>query len=169
MMFRSCSCEKELAQALKAGHWPDGCGRELRAHVETCASCNDFVLVTQAFQQARGESVSVPEVQSPGLLWWRAQLRNRNAAAKKISAPITIAQIFAWLVTLLSMAALVATQYRHGLRWEAWWSEFAPSRAFHAAALAAARFDWNFLLLAPSLGMLVLLSGVVVYLVSAKQ
>jgi hypothetical protein len=171
MMFRSCSYEKEVAEALKSGHWPDGCGRELRGHVETCGSCSDFVLVTEAFQRARTESVSSQESlpTSPGFLWWRAQLRSRNEAAKKISTPITIAQIFAWLVTLLSMAILVASQYRHGLRWEGWWSELAPSHAFHAASLAAERFDWSFLLLAPSLGALVLLSGVVVYLASAKQ
>ena len=34
MTFRTCSYEKELTQALKDGHWPQGCGPELRAHVE---------------------------------------------------------------------------------------------------------------------------------------
>lgn len=56
MTFRTCSFEKELAQALKDGHWPEGCGPELRAHVHTCGNCSDLVLVTQTFRQARGES-----------------------------------------------------------------------------------------------------------------
>ena len=44
--------EKEVTQALKSGHWPEGCAPELRAHVEACADCSDQVLVTRAFQQA---------------------------------------------------------------------------------------------------------------------
>jgi hypothetical protein len=169
MTFRSCSCEKEVMQALKAGHWPDGCDRELRAHVETCSRCSDLVLVTEVFQNARSESVHEMPAVSPGLLWWRAQLRNRNTATKKMSAPITIAQIFAWLVTVLSMAVLAASQYRHGLRWQAWWSEFSPSHALHSFLVASSKLDWSFVLVAPSLAVLVLLSGIVVYLVSAKQ
>ena len=169
MTFRSCSCEKEVMQALKAGHWPDGCDRVLRTHVEACSRCSDLVLVTEAFQSARIESVHEMPAVSPGLLWWRAQLRNRNTATKKMSAPITIAQIFAWLVTVLSMAVLAASQYRHGLRWQAWWSEFSPSHALHTFLGGVSKLDWNLVLVAPSLGALILLSGVVVYLVSAKQ
>jgi hypothetical protein len=174
MTFRSCSCEKEVMQALKAGHWPDGCDHELRAHVENCSRCSDLVLVTAVFHQARAESVQEVLAVSPGLLWWRAQLRNRNEAAKKVSAPITVAQIFAWLVTMLSMVVLAASQYRHGLRWQVWWSEFSPSHALHSFLTAASKLDWNLVsltsgLVAPSLAALILLSGVVVYLVSAKQ
>jgi hypothetical protein len=169
MMFRSCPYEKEVMQALKAGHWPDGCDRELRAHVETCASCSDLVLVTGIFQQARIESVREAQPGFAGLLWWRAQLRSRNLATQKISAPITVAQIFAWLVTLLSMVVLVASQYRHGLHWASWWSELTPSHTLHALLLAASKLDWNLVLVAPSLGALILLSGVVVYLVTARQ
>jgi hypothetical protein len=169
MIFRPCPYEQNVTQALKAGHWPDGCDRELRAHVEACSSCGDLVLVAGVFQQARIESLGETQPGFAGLLWWRAQLRSRNVAAKKMSAPITVAQIFAWLVTVLSMAVLVASQYRHGLHWESWWSELAPSHALHALSLAAAKLDWNLVLMAPSLGILILLSGVVLYLVSARS
>jgi hypothetical protein len=56
MTFRTCSFEKELTQALKDGHWPQGCGPELRAHVDGCSNCGDLVLVTETFQRARSES-----------------------------------------------------------------------------------------------------------------
>jgi hypothetical protein len=168
MMFRSCSCEKEVMQALKAGHWPDGCDRELRAHVEMCSSCGDLVLVTEAFQRARIESTQEVDPGSARLLWWRAQLRSRNVATKKVSAPITVAQIFAWLITSLGAIALVASQYRQGLHWASWWSGLTLSHALHALSLAAAKLDWNLVLVAPSLGVLILLSGVVLYLVSAR-
>ena len=75
MTFRTCSYEKELTQALKDGHWPQGCGAELCSHVDACGNCSDLVLVPQTFQRARGESERVAACGSPSLLWWRAQLR----------------------------------------------------------------------------------------------
>ena len=168
-MFRSCPFEKEITQALTAGHWPDACGPELRAHVATCANCGDLVLVTEAFQRARVESAQETQPGSAGVLWWRAQLRSRNAATRKMSAPLAAAQIFAWLVTLLGTVAFVASQYRHGLHWASWWSELAPAHAFHEFSVAAAKLDWSLVLLAPSLGALLLLSGVVLYLVSERS
>ena len=73
MTFRTCSYEVELTQALKDGHWPQGCGTELRAHVDGCGSCRDLVLVTQAFQGARRGSEQLVPSGSASLLWWRAQ------------------------------------------------------------------------------------------------
>jgi hypothetical protein len=175
MTFRACSYEKELAQALKDGHWPQSCGEELRAHVNECGKCGDLILVTQTFQGARRESERVasadcsPSLLSPSLLWWRAQLRRRNAAADRVSRPITIAQTFAWLVTLLVGVVFVASQYRHGLRWMSWWSELALGRALHLLSNGVGQAGWNPLLVISGFGVLALLSGVVVYLASEKS
>jgi len=169
MTFRTCSRENELTRVLKDGHWPHGCGPDLRTHVDICASCSDLVLVTQTFQNARSESDLVVPVGAPGLLWWRAQLRRRNAAAERVAWPITIAQTFAWVVTALVGIVFVASQYRHGLRWASWWSEFVPSRTFHFLLTVSTRADWNPLLLISGFGMLALLSAVVIYLASEKS
>lgn len=155
--------------ALKAGHWPGGCDRDLRTHVETCAGCRDMVLVTMTFQQARAEALGNLQTVSPELLWWRAQLRRRNAAAERISQPLTIAQIFAWLVSLLVAAAFLASQYRHGLRWASWWSEVADSRTFHSWLLASVGLERNILLLVAALGTLAVLSGVALYLAAERE
>lgn len=168
MIFRTCSCEKEVAQALKEGHWPDGCTRELRAHVAACANCADLVLVTQAFQCTRSESARESSAGSSGLLWWRAQLRRRNAATEQISRPLTIAQTFAFIVTALVGIGFAASQYQHGLRWGAWWSEATLSRLLHLLSLASTTPGGNLVLLVPGLGALALLGGLVVYLVSEK-
>lgn len=169
MTFRSCPYEKEVARALKDGHWPDGCTAELRAHVASCGSCGDLVLVTQAFQEARNESAHQPSSGSPSLLWWRAQLRRRNAASEQINRPITIAQTFAFIVTVLVAIAFVATQYQHGLRWGTWWSEAVVWRALHSLSIGSALLETRLLLLVPSLAALALLGGLVVYLVSEKS
>ncbi len=165
MMFRACQYEKEVTQALKSGHWPEGCAPELRAHVEACADCSDQVLVTQVFQQARAQSIHESPAGSPSLLWWRAQLLRRNAATEQMSRPIAIAQIFALVMNILVAVVFVVSQYNHGLRWASW--GIAPERLAHLFSLGVA--DWNFALLIPCFGLLIVLSGMVVYLVSEKQ
>lgn len=170
MIFRTCSYEKEVTQALKNGHWPQGCGPELRAHVDACDTCRDLVLVTRTFLSARRESEHSVPCGSPSLLWWRAQLRRRNTATDRVSRPITIAQIFAWLVTVLVGVGFVLSQYRHGLHWASWWSELTPPlRAFHLLLpIGLGQVDWNLLLLISSFGVLVLLSAIVVFLASER-
>jgi hypothetical protein len=169
MMFRTCSHEKELTQALKDGHWPQGCGPELRAHVNACTNCSDLVLVTQTFERARSESERAAPCGSPSLLWWRAQLRRRNTATQCISRPITIAQTFAWLVVVLVGAVFVVSQYRHGLRWASWGAEIFPARPSHLLSAGTGLGEWNLVLLISGLGVLALLSALVVYLVSEES
>jgi hypothetical protein len=165
--IRTCSYETELAQALHAGHWPDGCTPDLRTHVERCRNCRELVRVTQAFQQARGQSGTTVPADWAGLLWWRAQLRRRNAANQRASRPISIAQSFALLVNLAVAIVFVAGQYHHGLRWASWWPAPELARLLHRFDIAP-RLDGNGWLIC-SIGMLALLSGLVVYLVWEKS
>ena len=171
MTFRACAYEKELTRALKDGHWPKGCGPELRAHVDACSNCSDLVLVTQTFQQARSEAERSAPCGAPSLLWWRAQLRRRNAVTERVSRPITIAQIFAWFVIVFGGVIFVASQYRHGLRWAWWWSDLTPLRTLRLLSISSGSglFDTNLLLMMSSFGALALLSVLVVYLASEKS
>jgi len=166
--IRTCSCETELAQALKAGHWPDGCTPELRTHVEICRSCDDLVLVTQAFQNARSESCAAVPDNLANLLWWRAQLRRRNVANERTSRPISIAQSFALFINLAVAIVFAIWQYHHGLRWASWWSELEVSRVLHLFDIGS-MLDGNLVPLICSIGMLAFLGGLVVYLVSEKS
>ena len=142
---------------------------ELRVHVENCASCSDLVLVTQTFQRARSESERVALSGSPSLLWWRAQLRRRNAATERVSRPVTIAEIFAFVVYVFVGVVLVASQYRHGLKWSSWLAEITPSRAFHFLSVGSGQVDSNLLLLLFGFGVLSLVSILVVYFASEKS
>jgi len=168
MMFRTCMYDIEVRQALKDGHWPAGCAPELREHVESCADCRDLVLVTEAFQLARTHSAHEgPEIS--GLLWWRAQLQRRRTAAEQVNRPLTVAQVFAWVVSLFMGIAFAVSQYHHGLQWSSWWSEFAPSRIFRLSSITTINLDWNPILLVSTLGVMALLAGLVVYLVSERS
>jgi hypothetical protein len=177
MTFRSCPHEKEVAELLARGLSPDAVSPELRAHIGACRSCADLVLVTRAFQTARVQTAAAANLPSPGLLWWRAQLRRRNAAVERIGKPILGAQIFALSVSILFAIGFVATQATHGLHWLGWFdglswpSQLPQSPALHLEALwpAFLNSSVSLLVLIPVLATLALLAGVAVYLASEKN
>jgi len=120
MSLRTCPRESEVKALVERGQWPQACAPELRSHVSSCKSCSELVLVTSAFQRARNQSVGSARLSSPGLLWWRAQLRRRNVAVERISRPILSAQIFALILNVTLAVVVAAWQARHGLAWLTW-------------------------------------------------
>ncbi|HMG87713.1 MAG TPA: hypothetical protein VK574_18405 [Terracidiphilus sp.] len=163
----TCAREREVTELLRQGYWPEACPEELRTHVETCRSCSDLVLVTQALQASRKQTLDIPHLESPGALWWRAQLRRRNAAIETVGRPILGAQIFALMLLIVVAAG--------GLVWKGTlvmaWLEDLP-QALHLDALVPSALSksggmgWIVL---PALATAALLSGVVVYLATEKQ
>jgi hypothetical protein len=133
MSFGICNRERELAGALRAGYWPDASSEELRKHVATCNACSQRVVLAQAFRRERAAASAEPRLESPGSLWWRAQLRRRNAAIERISRPILGAQVFAVAVALIAAAIFLVSQLRNGVGWFAWIAE--TPRALHLQAL----------------------------------
>jgi hypothetical protein len=122
MTLLRCGREKEIAALIKAGHWPAASGEELRAHAALCRRCGELVLVKEAFQAARASAVRESAVReakldSPGLLWWRAQLRRRNEAVERIGRPVTGAQVFALAVNLVVAVGLIVAEWRNGAAW----------------------------------------------------
>ena len=165
MTFNFCSQEKEVRELLQQGHWPLACSPELRSHVSACRRCRDLVLVTEVFQADRIATERGARLNSPGLVWWRAQLRGRSAALENIAKPIKGAQLFALLVNVVVVAGFVIWQMRLGAGWPSWLSELSQSQAFHFETLwSSVRPNWSFMVLVMGAGALTLLSGVVVYL-----
>ncbi|HTX77215.1 MAG TPA: hypothetical protein VMD29_13480 [Terracidiphilus sp.] len=117
MNLRACAREKELAALLEQGHWPHACPAELTEHVAACSACRALVAVTQAFRRERAHAMTQPRLESPGVLWWRAQLRRRNAALERLSRPLLGAQIFAVVLALAAAGAFLAVQFRQGASW----------------------------------------------------
>jgi len=172
MTFGPCVHEKELVGLLALGHYPHACTAEQRGHVDNCRSCAELVLVTRAFQTVRAQSAAAANLASPGLLWWRAQLRRRNEAVERVGKPILGANIFALSVMLLFAIGFVATQANSGLRWLSWFAKLPSASAFHLESLwpsALLSSGWGLPLLIPVCATLALLGGVVVYLALEKQ
>ena len=102
-----CSSEKELEAALRQGRWPHACDPDLRAHVDACCDCQELILVTQTLQKAKSNGEQLAQLRSPGLLWWRAQLRRRNEAIQTVTEPLALAEKVGLLALLVAFFVLV--------------------------------------------------------------
>jgi hypothetical protein len=177
MMLRSCSREAEVKALVERGQWPQACAPELRAHVASCRQCSELALVTAAFQRARNQAVTAAKLGSPGLLWWRAQLRRRNVAVERISRPILSAQIFALVVNVALASAVAVWQARHGLAWLTWLKELPQSITLHwfSGVMSADLFNsasgslLGPMMLIAAASAVALIGCVVVYFASEKQ
>ena len=151
-----CSYQERILAAIRAGAWPHA-APDLCAHVETCNTCNDFALVAQTLRESRNAAMQAPPLPSPGLIWWRAQVRRRNAAIERMTRPIALAEKVALLIVFLAAVALVAWQYP---QWTSWLANvWGPLSNF--AQLPG--------LLALGLASLVVFGGVAIYLLKAKE
>jgi hypothetical protein len=170
MRLGLCAREKEVAELLGRGHWPEASGGELRAHVAGCRSCRDLVAVRQAFRADRLSAASTAKLDSPGVLWWRAQLRRRNAALARIGRPILGAQIFSVGVSLVAAIVYLASQGKRGFGWLAWFAQV--PRALHVELLLPdmlQRSQGATWLVLSLVAMLALMSSVIVYVASEKR
>src|SRR5690348_10960530 len=91
MRLRECPRVSELSDALRAGRWPAGCDAALRDHVQRCESCRETAFVAQLLREERAGAIREMPPASPGLLWWRAQILQRQAAIRRASRPVHVA------------------------------------------------------------------------------
>jgi hypothetical protein len=155
-----CSQQERVAAAVRNGEWPDGCDAELRTHVENCPACSDVVLVAQALRQSRAATLAMPELPPAGILWWRAQIRHRNAAIQRVIQPVAVAEKIAMLIVVLATIALGAWRYQELASW--------------FSGLSGPLSDLTQVTQLPGiltlgLGTLVILLGSAIYLIRAKE
>ena len=153
----TCSRLDEVRTALAQGYWPEACAADLRAHVEACTRCTQEVLLTTRLQQTRSATIAAAQPVPASLLWWRAQVRRRNAALERAGRPIAAAQTFALVIAAAVILRIVVSH----------WSTIAdraPSTESAAAAFSALRGDWGIAPLLLAFALITTLGGVVVYL-----
>ena len=171
MTFTSCSREKDVRELIARGQWRLAAetAPELHAHVAVCRMCADLVLVSEAFSRARSESAASAQLFPPGVLWWRAQLRRRNAAVEQVARPLLRGQIFALAFTLLAGVGFLIFEATTSDSWRAWLEQLPQNTALHwDQLLASASADpmWTWLMIGPAL---LLLGGVAVYMATDRQ
>jgi hypothetical protein len=116
--FVDCPREQDLIDALTTGQWPDRCDDELKSHVAACQGCQDLVTIVAPLGDAWAVSRADAQVRASGTVWWRAQMRARQEAARAAERPITIVQTIAALtaatiigLALFAVAPWLASSY----------------------------------------------------------
>jgi hypothetical protein len=171
MTLKGCPRENEVRDLTRSGQWPQACSDDLKAHVAACRVCSDLALVAEAFRKARAESTASARLLPPGILWWRAQLRRRNAAVERLSRPILGAEIFALAFTLLAGVGFIVFEALTSDAWQTWLQQLPQSAAAHwDAFLATGAIDprWGAIVLLPAVATLVLVGGVAVYMATDR-
>jgi len=172
MILRNCPREKELRALVARGDWALAADPDLRAHIAACRSCSDLVLVSETFRSARAASTATARLVSPGILWWRAQLRRRNAVIEQLSRPLIGAEIFALAFTLLAGVGFVVFESMRNESWRSWIEQLPQSAALpwnNLLASASADPNWSWMSLLPAAATLILLGGIAVYMAADRQ
>jgi hypothetical protein len=126
-----CPFEEDVLAAVATGRWPDRVDETLRAHVGTCTICHDLVNVAQVFAETVDEPVgSASPLPEPSRVWWTAQLRAREEAARMAARPITVTQAVAFAAIVGALGAVIGASsswLQTGLlEGEAWLAQIGP-------------------------------------------
>jgi hypothetical protein len=84
-----------LWDAIATSRWPETSSEELRAHVDSCGICREFTDIAGAVHADGIESRRGAAPPTSAIVWWRAQMRARQDAARAVDRPITIAHALA--------------------------------------------------------------------------
>jgi hypothetical protein len=126
-MTCECSREQDVLDALPARRWPERCDADLRAHVASCAICADLVDVATALLDDHEVAWGDAHVPPSGVVWWRAQLRAREEAARAAARPLAFIQGVAASVAVWLVVALVrAVPPAYLSTWRAWVAGLVP-------------------------------------------
>jgi hypothetical protein len=137
MMLTECKREQDVLDAVATGRWPLRCDEELRAHVNACLICSDLAEVAAAIVDDRDAAWSQARVPSAGVVWWRAQLRAREDAARAAGRPVAFIQGVAASVALWLIVSLVrALPVGYFSEWRTWATSALPSWTFTMADVA---------------------------------
>jgi hypothetical protein len=101
MIRVDCAREQDVLDAIAARRWPARCDAELREHVASCSLCTDMVEVVAPLTDARDDMWPEIQVPSSATVWWRAQMRAREEAARRASRPITVVQVAASVAAVI--------------------------------------------------------------------
>jgi hypothetical protein len=170
-----CNREQDVLDAIAAGRWPDRCDADLSAHIAGCAICADVAAVARAIREDHEAAWRDAHVPPSGRVWWRAEMRARQEAARKAAQPITVVQGIAGACAAGIVAALI------GVIWPAVWESLGVATAlggvkdaFHARLLQLAAMSTSMppqilLSLAVALAAAIVLMPLALYFVFSEK
>jgi hypothetical protein len=167
-----CCREEDVLDALASGRWPERADDELRAHVAACAICRDVEAVASAVLVMREAEPADMRIPSSAVMWWRAQMRARQEAAREAARPITVAQIVGLVsVVVLTVAGMVALSPWFSRLLAGWVSSVRSADLSDMAVFQAssALLAGGWMLPALMIGVWLVLAPVAIYLAVAED
>jgi hypothetical protein len=125
-----CTREEDVLEAVNEGRWPEQVDASLREHVAACSVCADLTQVAALLREDREGALQDARVPPSGLVWWRAQLRARQEAARAAERPIAFVEGIAVACGLGVAFAVLGLASPWAREWAAWIADvFARSGA----------------------------------------
>jgi len=164
-----CPREQDVLDALAAQRWPARCEEELRAHVADCTLCADLIEVASSLLVEQESAWCDARVPPSAVVWWRAQIRAREEAARSAARPVAFMQgVAASLALWIAVVVLRALPWPAMPDWRGWFSGLVTSVSVTMPDLstlaAGVPGGWLLLVLALALGAWILLAPVAIYL-----
>lgn len=162
-----CRREQEVIEAVASGRWPTQCSDGLRDHVAGCTICADVAAVARVMQEERDRAWRDARVPPSGRVWWRAEMRARQEAARKAAEPITIVQGLAGACAaglVIALVEIVWLQFSRSLDLVGGMKQFIGAGQLEIASLTSAmpQLGWQ---LAIAVGAWIILTPIALYLV----
>lgn len=127
-MTLECVREEDVLDALASNRWPSRCDDDLRTHVEHCHVCADLAEVAHSLSDDGDAAWQEARVPSAGIVWWRAQLRAREDAARAAGRPVAFIQgVAASVAVWLAVSLYRALPAGYGGGWRTWMNGVLPS------------------------------------------
>lgn len=124
-MTRECVRSSDVAAAASAGELSSAADSDLRRHLAECEACRDLAIVISALRGERDRVRREAPAPSAGLVWWRAELRERQEAERRAAAPVTLVHAVAF-VAVLAAAIVSFSAFAHWA-WAAPLTDFLPT------------------------------------------
>ena len=102
-----CRHEAEVVRAAEQDRWTDA----LRAHAATCPDCAAAASVAPWLDRFAHISDREHILPDPSIVWLKAQLLRGTADVARISRPMTVAQLVAYLVVAGGWAAVLTWKW----------------------------------------------------------
>ncbi len=127
-MTTDCAREDDVLDMLAAARWPGRCDAELAAHIQACGVCRDLIAVAAPLLDEHEHATREARIPPSALVWWRAQARAREEAARAAARPIAFAQGVAAACAVWAAVSLMRAFPAPGGRdWRGWISRIADA------------------------------------------
>lgn len=108
MRRSECPREQDALDAVATLRWPERADADLRDHVAACVVCADLVEVAAALSGEHDRASAEARVPPSAAVWWKAQVRARQEAARTAARPIAVVHGVAAASAVALVVSLVA-------------------------------------------------------------